>query len=469
MINKEDLRHFCFIVMINIIKFLRKNKYKFLVFVLILFFLAFLGMWNIVSGGYDKQNKTILFIKKFIPSKLAREVRDTIFIIPDLKERNRYLELVMKKYDQGMNGEIFNEKIIISEKNKNKYLFKEFFIPFSRLDLRLGWASSKNSLKKHYLEIIEDKVLVISGNGQTIYFNKNNIFNKKLDQVNIPNNLKKILNLSKIELNGIRDLFVEENKVFISLYFKNSKGFSMNVYVADLNYTKLNFSLFFESNQYWNQWSTRTGGRIEKYVDNKILLSIGDGSTKNSPQNLKSLLGKIISIDKETKEYEIISFGHRNPQGLVYIEDLKLIINTEHGPKGGDEININYLDSAEPLNYGWDISSYGTEYSGDDPYKKSHSEYGFIEPFKNYTPSIGISEIAYIPNNLGDEKLFFVSSLRAGSIYTLKTDNKISKILDEDRIFFPEQRIRDIEYDKENDIFFLIFDPIPSIGILKLI
>ena len=197
-------------------------------------------MWNIVSGGYDKQNKTILFIKKFIPSKLAREVRDTIFIIPDLKERNRYLELVMKKYDQGMNGEIFNEKIIISEKNKNKYLFKEFFIPFSRLDLRLGWASSKNSLKKHYLEIIEDKVLVISGNGQTIYFNKNNIFNKKLDQVNIPNNLKKILNLSKIELNGIRDLFVEENKVFISLYFKNSKGFSMNVYVADLNYTKLN-------------------------------------------------------------------------------------------------------------------------------------------------------------------------------------------------------------------------------------
>ena len=72
MINKEDLRHFCFIVMINIIKLLRKNKYKFLVFVLILFFLAFLGMWNIVSGGYDKQNKTILFIKKFIPSKLAR-------------------------------------------------------------------------------------------------------------------------------------------------------------------------------------------------------------------------------------------------------------------------------------------------------------------------------------------------------------------------------------------------------------
>ena len=46
--------------------------------------------------------------------------------------------------------------------------------------------------------------------------------------------------------------------------------------------------------------------------------------------------------------------------------------------------------------------------------------------------------------------------------------DKFDKILDEDRIYFLEQRIRDIEYDKVSDSFFLLFDPIPSIGILKL-
>ena len=94
------------------------TKRKIIIFILIVAFLAFIGLWNIVSGGYDKQNATILFIKKFIPSKIARKVRDTIFIIPDLKERNKFLSTRVRKYEQGLNGEMFNDKIIISEKNK---------------------------------------------------------------------------------------------------------------------------------------------------------------------------------------------------------------------------------------------------------------------------------------------------------------------------------------------------------------
>ena len=52
------------------------------------------SFWSIVSGGYDKQNKTILYLKKIIPSKLARSVRDTIFIIPNLQEENKVQNLV---------------------------------------------------------------------------------------------------------------------------------------------------------------------------------------------------------------------------------------------------------------------------------------------------------------------------------------------------------------------------------------
>ena len=78
--------------------------------------------------------------------------------------------------------------------------------------------------------------------------------------------------------------------------------------------------------------------------------------------------------------------------------------------------------------------------------------------------------MVYMPNNLKfeDGKHLFVSSLRAGSIYIIKINDKFNKILDEDRIYFLEQRIRDIEYDKENNVFFLLFESTPSIGVLKL-
>ena len=94
-----------------------KNK-KTIFVVLILSFAIFAGLWNMVSGGYDKQNKTILFLKKFIPNTISRKVRDTIFIIPDLKERNKFLSTQVNKYEQGLNGELFKEEIVYQKKIK---------------------------------------------------------------------------------------------------------------------------------------------------------------------------------------------------------------------------------------------------------------------------------------------------------------------------------------------------------------
>ena len=446
-----------------------KNK-KIILIVVILFFIAFFGLWHVVSEGYDRQNKTILFLKKFIPAKASRKVRDIIFIIPDLKERNKFLNTQVNKFEQGLNGELFNEEIVLSKINKKEYLLKEFFLPFPRLDSRMGWGAISNSLRAHHFTLIKDKVLVISGEGKTIYFKKNNIFNKKLNQIVIPNNIQNILNENNFELIGIRDIFAEEGKIYISLIFKNFKGFSINAYRADINFEKLNFQLFFETNEYWDRYNVYSGGRFSTYKDNKILFTIGYSDVEQAAQQLDSLLGKIISIDKSTNKHEIISMGHRNPQGLFYIKDSNIIINTEHGPKGGDEINMNFQKNDEIPNFGWEVASYGTNYDGTDPFKKSHAKYGFIEPFKYYVPSIGISQMIYMPNNLKFEqgKYFFVSSLRAGSIYVLKVNDRFNKILEEDRIYFPEQRIRDVEYDKENNMFFLLFESTPSIGVLKL-
>ena len=96
--------------------------------------------------------------------------------------------------------------------------------------------------------------------------------------------------------------------------------------------------------------------------------------------------------------------GHRNPQGLYYNKTNNFLLEAEHGPEGGDEINLIELDPNKIPNYGWAISSYGEHYGGKNapynkkkyvkyPLYKSHSEYNFIEPLIYFNPSIGISQI----------------------------------------------------------------------------
>ena len=79
--------------------------------------------------------------------------------------------------------------------------------------------------------------------------------------------------------------------------------------------------------------------------------------------------------------------GHRKPQGLAKIDER--LFSTEHGPRGGDEVNLIYKNN----NYGWPISSYGTNY--DDAsyltktYKYNHEKYGFTEPLINLLHQLG--------------------------------------------------------------------------------
>ena len=448
-----------------------KTIYKYLIYIsLILFFFIFISLWNLVSDGYDKQNKIILKLKEIIPRNIAVKVRDTLFIIPELKTRNKLLELQVNKYEQGLQGQLFYEKKINSNNDK-EFILKQFFLPFKQLDINAGWNKLSNTFRAHYVEVVNDKVIILSGEGKVIYFDKKNINEDKLDQKVIDTNIFKLAKEENFEFFGVRDILYDDNKIYISMIVKNSKGYTMNIYQADYNLDYLDFSIFFEKNEFTKKYTIQTGGRLSKFKNNKILFSLGTAeSLKDKAQKIDYLEGKIISIDKFTKEFEILSLGHRNPQGLIFVEDNNLIINSEHGPKGGDEINLNFInDSKEISNFGWPIASYGVEYDGSDPYKKSHEKYGFIEPFKNFSNSIGISEILYLKDSSFFEDNFLtVSSLRASSIYLLKVDDSFSKILNEDRIFFTNQRIRDIEYDKNLNVIFIIFEVTPSIGVLSL-
>ena len=96
------------------------TKKKILFFFLILFVLIFVLAWNVVSGGYDRQNKIILFFKEIIPPKIYKKARDVIFIIPDLKERNKFLTRQVDKFEQGLEGKLFNKDVVISTNKKKK-------------------------------------------------------------------------------------------------------------------------------------------------------------------------------------------------------------------------------------------------------------------------------------------------------------------------------------------------------------
>ncbi len=448
-----------------------QKKFKISLFIfLFLILIAFIGLWNLVSDGYDKQNQVILNLKKIIPRGLAVKVRDTFFIIPELKTRNKLLELQVNKYEQGLDGQLFAKNKVYS-KNKKEFVLKEFFLPFKQLDIKAGWNKLSNTFRAHYLEVIEDKVIVLSGEGKIIYFDIKNIKKDKLEQKEIKTNIKRLALENNFEFFGVRDILYDQNKIYISMILKNSKGFTMNIYEADYNLENLEFNIFFEKKEFTKKYTIQSGGRLEKYKDNKILFSLGAAeSLKDKAQDINYLEGKIISIDKSTKDFEILSVGHRNPQGLYFVENKQLIINSEHGPKGGDEINLNFINNNQDIsNFGWPISSYGIEYDGTDPYKKSHEKFGFIEPFKNFSESIGISEILYLKNdNFLNGNNLIISSLRASSIYLLSIDDNFSKILNEDRIFFSNQRIRDIEYDENLNLIFIIFEVTPSIGVLSL-
>ena len=92
------------------------------------------------------------------------------------------------------------------------------------------------------------------------------------------------------------------------------------------------------------------GGRI--FInDNIMYLTTGEFRNRPLAQDTEKAYGKILSIDFDTRSMKITSLGHRNPQGLYYSKKFDFIISTEHGPKGGDEININHKPQKKIKNF----------------------------------------------------------------------------------------------------------------------
>ena len=108
----------------------------------------------------------------------------------------------------------------------------------------------------------------------------------------------------------------------------------------------------------------QSGGRIVDFDNENIFLSIGEYRSRYLSQKNESVFGKIVKINLTNVKYSIISKGHRNPKGLFYDKKNKILLETEHRPQGGDEINLIEPNTQTVPNYGWPISSYGEHYGG---------------------------------------------------------------------------------------------------------
>ena len=341
-----------------------------------------------------------------------------------------------------------------------------------------------------YLDQIKSKVIIVNGNGSFYSFDKGDLNSKKIEFEKINTNIKDIIKDSDFYIKGsktVRDLLIVNDIVLISYAKKQSDDcYNMSILISEFNLKMLQFKEFFAYPECQGEFAdvSKSGGRMVYYKDNKILLSTGEFGKRPLAQDENSLFGKIISIDLKSKHYEIISIGHRNPQGLYYDKDKNVIISTDHGPMGGDEININldpnHISFVE--NYGWPISSYGEHYDGefydDAPLHKSHKDYGFVEPIKYYTPAIGISEIRKIPNAFNENFTndFFVASMgwdiEEGdlSIHHLRFNQNYDQIIFEDTIPIMD-RIRDIaviNYDNNTYKILLVLESSPSLAELQL-
>lgn len=177
------------------------------------------------------------------------------------------------------------------------------------------------------------------------------------------------------------------------------------------------------------------GGRLLLLPDDTLLITTGDGyDFRERPQVLHSHMGKMLRIhvdgsipsDNPYAQHSnvdvraVYSYGHRNPQGLAYDPIGRRVFEHEHGPAGGDEINI-----IEPkVNYGWPIITYGKDYSGAKitPF----TEYADLrQPVVDWTPSIAPSGMAYYyaeqPAFVALQRHLLVTTLKDQKLYAVST------------------------------------------------
>ena len=206
------------------------------------------------------------------------------------------------------------------------------------------------------------------------------------------------------------------------------------------------------------------GSRIA-FDDTHLYFSIGDRGNRPNGQNLETHAGSILRlnvdgsvpqdnpfVDVEGARNEIWSYGHRNPQGLVWDGIKQRLWSIEHGPRGGDELNL----IERGANYGWPIISYGKEYASFRSVGEGTHKEGMEQPKKFYIPSIAPGSLMQytgeaFPEWQGD---LFAGALKLRHINRIELDQEGNAIAEERLMEDLNERIRALLQSPEGWIYF---------------
>ena len=179
------------------------------------------------------------------------------------------------------------------------------------------------------------------------------------------------------------------------------------------------------------------GGALALKGSDKLHVALGDYGEVDLVADPASTFGKTFEVDLTSGQRRLFSQGHRNPQGMVTLNNGD-IIEVEQGPYGGDELNVLRADS----NYGWPKVSLGTDYGTYDIGSRPGDHSGYAQPIFSWVPSIGVSSVIQLQRFdarwKGD---LLVTSLKGESLFRLRlADGHVQY----SEPIFLGQRIRDV-------------------------
>lgn len=207
------------------------------------------------------------------------------------------------------------------------------------------------------------------------------------------------------------------------------------------------------------------GCRIAQGTDGNLFVTLGEHyAHRDQAQSLSNHLGKIVRIapdgsvpdgnpfaGRDGAEPELWSLGHRNPQGLAFNPADGKLWEVEHGPRGGDEVNI--IRKGE--NYGWPVIGYGIDYNGAKIHEAT-AKPGMQQPAKYWVPSISPSGMAFYTGKLFPTWTgsLFVGALSGQMLVRLSLDG--DKITGEERLLQTlDERIRDVRQGPDGALWLL--------------
>jgi glucose/arabinose dehydrogenase len=210
-------------------------------------------------------------------------------------------------------------------------------------------------------------------------------------------------------LGGLLDVLLHpnfaQNQVLYLTYTKGGEGTSATTALArarlDGKQLRNVEEIFVADN--WSNSPTNFGGRMVFGRDGKLYLAVGERQEQERAQNTMLHGGKVLRLNEDgtapadnpfagKQGYlpEIYSVGHRSPQGLAVHPTTGELWENEHGPLGGDEINIVRAGA----NYGWPLVTYGKNYDG-TPVSDATARDGYEPPFMFWVPSIAVSGMSF--------------------------------------------------------------------------